>query len=355
MKGFAVLANPLFIFLLQKKAESVIMLHYLQRALAFEQPYSGSRNAQGRYIYKWGEALAKAYVFYNPLAGNGVVENRLEALKNALNFEVVFCNMTHNAQYNETLSKLQPEDILVLCGGDGTLNRFANFTDLNTLQNEVFYYPCGTGNDFAKDIGQKAAKAPFNITKYLKNLPTVTVKGKSYRFINGIGYGIDGYCCEVGDELKKRSQKAVNYTRIALKGLLYGYKPTAATVTVDGVQHRYKKVWLAPAMNGRYFGGGMMPTPQQDRLSENGTLSVMLFHGAGKVRALVRFPTLFTGKHPIFKKHVKIFSGHEITVAFDRPTALQIDGETVLNVTEYTATKNAVKAKKEPALSKAAE
>ena len=28
--------------------------------------------------------------------------------------------------------------------------------------------------------------------------------------------------------------------------------------------------------------------------------------------------------------------GHEITVEFDRPCALQIDGETVLGVTSYT-------------------
>ena len=29
--------------------------------------------------------------------------------------------------------------------------------------------------------------------------------------------------------------------------------------------------------------------------------------------------------------------GNEITVEFDRPTALQVDGETILGVTSYTA------------------
>ena len=33
---------------------------------------------------------------------------------------------------------------------------------------------------------------------------------------------------------------------------------------------------------------------------------------------------------------VKEFFGHEITVKFDRPTALQIDGETISGVTEYS-------------------
>ena len=33
---------------------------------------------------------------------------------------------------------------------------------------------------------------------------------------------------------------------------------------------------------------------------------------------------------------VDIITGHEITVTFDSPKALQIDGETVLGVTSYT-------------------
>jgi hypothetical protein len=37
-----------------------------------------------------------------------------------------------------------------------------------------------------------------------------------------------------------------------------------------------------------------------------------------------------------------LHTGHEITVEFDQPTPLQIDGETILDVTSYTA-KSAVK------------
>jgi hypothetical protein len=33
---------------------------------------------------------------------------------------------------------------------------------------------------------------------------------------------------------------------------------------------------------------------------------------------------------------VDIYEGKEITVKFDHPCALQIDGETILGVTEYT-------------------
>ena len=162
-------------------------------------------------------------------------------------------------------------------------------------------------------------------------------------FINGVGYGIDGYCCEVGDMLHEKNDnentnKPINYTSIAIKGLLFHYKPTNATVTVDGKKHTYKKVWLAPTMNGKYYGGGMMPTPEQKRLQAEKKLSILVFHNSGKLKTLMIFPSLFKGKHIEYTKQVDILSGKEITVEFDRPAALQIDGETILNVTKYTAT-----------------
>ena len=39
----------------------------------------------------------------------------------------------------------------------------------------------------------------------------------------------------------------------------------------------------------------------------------------------------------LHKNMVAVHTGDEITVEFDRPTPLQIDGETILDVTKYTA------------------
>ena len=79
--------------------------------------------------------------------------------------------------------------------------------------------------------------------------------------------------------------------------------------------------------------------PHQDRLAEDGMVSAMAFHGAGKLKTLMVFPSIFKGKHINHTKVVEVRTGHKITVTFDRPVALQIDGETVLNVTTYTAYK----------------
>lgn len=277
------------------------------------------------------------YVLYNLKAGHETTLEDIKKLDAMVGKSLKYIEISSVKNYEVFLSGLGAEDFVILCGGDGTLNRFVNDTANIDYSCEVLYFPVGTGNDFAADLGQSKGCTPFPITDFIQNLPYVLVNGKKYRFLNGIGYGIDGYCCEVGDELKKCSPKKVNYTAIAIKGLLFHYKPTTAEITVDGQKQKFHKVWLAPTMNGRYYGGGMMPTPSQDRRNSEHTLSTMVFHGSGKLKTLMIFPSIFKGEHIKHSDCVTVLTGHEITVEFDRPTALQIDGETILGVTSYTA------------------
>ncbi len=285
--------------------------------------------------------MAKGYVVYNPLAGNGQAQADAQLLQMVLDEQLEYYDMTRITNYAAFISGMEKEDYLVIVGGDGTLNRFVNDTDGLEIAHEILYFPTGTGNDFAKDMGMGGN--PHSITAYLKDLPTVEVNGKRYRFINGVGFGIDGYCCQIGDELRKIPGKKVNYTGIAIKGLLFHFAPRNAKVTVDGKEYAYKKVWIAPTMHGKFYGGGMIPTPKQDR--DSGKLSLMLFHGAGRIRTLCVFPSIFKGEHVKHTKMVAVHTGKEITVEFDRPTPLQIDGETILGVTQYTAYAAKVKEK----------
>ena len=282
------------------------------------------------------------YVLYNSLSNNKTGKEAIAPLLEKLGDEKVeTIDITTIFNYASFFESKQDGDKFIICGGDGTLNRFVNDTK-DIEKSNLYMYATGSGNDFMTDLGaEKGAIVPLD--EYIKNLPTVSVKGKDYLFINGVGYGIDGYCCEVADEMKKTSDKPINYSSIAIKGLLGKFKTRNAKVTVDGVTHEYDHVWLAPAMNGRYYGGGMNIAPAQDRL-HNETLSVVVLHAKSKLKTLMVFPSIFKGEHVKHPEMVEILTGKEIKVEFDVPTALQIDGETVLGVTEYTA-KAAVPAK----------
>ena len=237
--------------------------------------------------------------------------------------------------YRAFFASLREDDEAVLVGGDGTISWFINHVDLSKLKNNVYIYGNGSGNDLLHDIGEEPRKEVL-LNPYLTNLPTVRVKGKEYKFINNMAFGIDGYCCQEADRLRaKKPNRKISYAAIALKGLLYDFKPCSALVEVDGKRYRFDNVWMAPTMKGRYYGGGMMAAPNQDRFSDQ--LTVVISTCKSRLRVLRTFPAFFKGEHVKQKDIVKIFTGRKIRVKFSRPCAAMFDGETVLDVTEYSA------------------
>jgi diacylglycerol kinase family enzyme len=96
---------------------------------------------------------------------------------------------------------------------------------------------------------------------------------------------------------------------------------------------------MAGTMKGRYFGGGMMVAPGQDR--ESGKISIMAMHGGSRAKTLGVFLKIFKGTHVKHKEMIDIFEGNEVTVEFETPSDMQIDGETVADVLSYRVRLNA--------------
>lgn len=279
------------------------------------------------------------YLLYNPLANNNTGEQKKEEVLKVL--EPKFGPLTPKdvtkLKTEEFLKELSEDDRVVLLGGDGTLMKFANAVYGKKLSCPFFLYKAGTGNDFLTDVAQEVENNMVELNKFVENLPTIYVNDQEYHFVNGIGFGIDGFVCEIAEKQKAAGKKKISYAGLSIKNLLHGYKCPKGKVTVDGVTKEYKKVWLASTMNGRYYGGGMMVAPEQNRLDNS--VTNVVFHDSGKLKTLINFPKLFKGTHVQKKKIIEVRSGHDVTVEFSRPMALQIDGEVVYNVTKYRVVK----------------
>ncbi len=282
-------------------------------------------------------------ILYNPKSNCGKnIEQLLQCVKSYYAQETTATyNLTEVANVKELFSTFDETDKVVLLGGDGTLNVVLNQLRFYKLRNRLYLFKAGTGNDFLRDVddvNSTEVKA-IELNEYIKNLPVVTVNGKEYLFINNVGYGIDGKVCTAGEELREQGKKDINYTTLAIKLLLTAYKSNDATVTVDGKKHSFKKVWMAPVMNGLYYGGGMMPTPNQDRQSD--TLSCCVVHDTNALQTLLIFPSIFKGEHVKHKKKVTILNGKEFKIEFSKPQDVQIDGEVIRDVTQISARKYA--------------
>ncbi len=277
----------------------------------------------------------KYAILYNPhsCGGNGL--KIAKEIENFMEGSFTYHDLTSIDSLDIFLEELPQDTSVILTGGDGSLNSFVNSIDTNTSKN-IYFYASGSGNDFARDIGFKKRTKPILINDYIKNLPTANIKGKTYKFLNCVGSGMDGYCCGEVERLRSLSKKRGNYLYAAIKALLYAYKPSTAYVTVDGKDYVFENTWLVPTMNGRFFGGGFMAAPNQDRKDPNSTLSLVAMYSKNFFKIVTAFLLIMKGKHTIMKSMIKVIEGHEISVKLSRSATLQIDGETIPDITEYT-------------------
>ena len=276
------------------------------------------------------------YLLLNPLADNkrGEQDARKWAEENKVECE--FKSLLEIEDMKAFFNGLEEGDEVILTGGDGTINRFANDVYGYEFKNPLWYVKCGSGNDFYRDNEKYVKDGKLDLAPFLKDLPEITVNGIKRRFLNGIGYGLDGETCRVGDIQRATSDKPVNYSSIAIKLLLGGYKLNKATVTVDGETKKYENVWLDSTMKGRFYGGGLMVAPDQDRFNEDALVTVVTLYKKNRLLTLMRFPMLNKGEHVKKPDWVTVKTGKKVTVSFEEPCALQIDGDVVENVLTYS-------------------
>jgi YegS/Rv2252/BmrU family lipid kinase len=95
-------------------------------------------------------------LLYNPYSGNGKFENEVEgcveSFANAGKTTKVV-SITTIEEMEEEILALPPENELVVCGGDGTVNLAINIMKQHKKNNPLGIIPAGTANDFASFLG----------------------------------------------------------------------------------------------------------------------------------------------------------------------------------------------------------
>lgn len=263
-------------------------------------------------------------LIYNPLSRNGKKEDFIKKIVDQLEKEgrsVHTENVLDIKNVDAFISLLQPEDRVILVGGDGTLNRLVNAIYGKTFTQDLCIYQAGTGNDFVRSIHTK--DKIVSIKPYMNRIPTLSYKHKKQYFLNGAGIGMDGYIVRLVNSTKGKKTR-FNYLMNTLKGFIL-FKPMKMAFQIDGIDYKDDKVWLASVMNAPYFGGGMMIAPDANRNDDE--LTLVLVRKIPKLMLFLIFPTIYSGKHVRFKKWVKVYKGKQFKLTFEKETYMQVDGE----------------------------
>lgn len=260
----------------------------------------------------------------NPNSGKGKHQIRLEDLQNFLgsNYRIT----THFTAYQYHAKELvlkaleNKPDMIVACGGDGTINEVASALVGKEIPLGVI--PCGSGNGLATNLG--IPKDPKKALEIIKNFNVQSIDvgkvGEEFFFSN-LGFGIDAEVIKRYEQKQKRTISG--YVDASLKSVL-NYKPKKFKVTVDN-EIFDKAFYYLFCSNSNMAGYGISFTPRAS-LSD-GVLDLLMVEDLNMLQQ-VYFSMLVLTKQierldKAIYKQVKSFE----LLTEDNSITYQLDGE----------------------------
>jgi YegS/Rv2252/BmrU family lipid kinase len=222
-------------------------------------------------------------------------------------------------------------DLLVVVGGDGTLNEVVNGIG-GSDGPAVAVVPRGTGRDFART---------FRIGPRFDDAIRVAVEGRtrvldlgrvSYRawsgenvdgwFANIGGAGISGAIARRANEQTKALGGRISYLA-AIVSVFRRWQVCEMELDVDGERRGglMHEVFVA---NGAYLGGGLHMCPEAD--PADGLFDVLALGHLTKRDLALTLPKAYSGRHLPHPK-AELLRGRVVRVDAEQPLPLQLDGE----------------------------
>jgi YegS/Rv2252/BmrU family lipid kinase len=221
-------------------------------------------------------------------------------------------------------------DVVLVCGGDGSLNQAANGVFQSNFPNTpLAIWPSGTGNDFVKTIRVPNSFQDLKVSIEGKlfqqvDLPCMEWDGKKRFFLNVTDLGLGG--C-VAYDMKRSSRRLgsfLTYQWFIIKNLLR-FKKRMIRFELDG------KMVAARAMNfvvanAKYFGAGLGISPDSD--ATDGRLEVIVIGDLNIFEYLYFVPQVRKCRKLSFHK-IQYYSAKTISVETEVPMPIDMDGEFV--------------------------
>jgi YegS/Rv2252/BmrU family lipid kinase len=272
----------------------------------------------------------KAIFLVNPASANGSTAKRWPKLRERarelglLGDELL---SERPGQLTELAASVAGEGrLIVVVGGDGTMNEVAN--GLAGTGAEIAVLPNGTGQDFGRTHGIPT-KFDEAVAVALEGLPREIDLGRavfddesSRVFANVGSAGMSGAVAQRANSMSKAlGGRATFY--YALTREFLAWKNTEVTVTSDAGERRGRMHDVIVA-NGRWHGGGMKLAP--DAEADDGLFDVVLIGDVTKLDFATTSPRLYSGGH-VKHPRVDVLRTASLEINSAVPLPVELDGE----------------------------
>ncbi len=273
----------------------------------------------------------------NPVAGGNKKDGLSEALLELCaqnNVRAEFFHLTGGKDAAAIQAKIEAitPDVVVACGGDGTINLIGSLLLGSTTSLGVL--PCGSANGLATELGMTTA-IEDNFATWLAghtlDMDVIRINGQHLCF----------HLADVGTNARLIQQ----YDTLSIRGrlgYLWGFLrvffkryAVRMRLDVDGHDRPHKiKVEMAVFANARKYGTGAIINPEGKL--DDGFFEVCLFR-------LIPFWQLFGLVYHLFtgtltrSPYARVLRTQQAHLLLSQPLPLQVDGEVLAEVQEVKA------------------
>jgi diacylglycerol kinase (ATP) len=279
----------------------------------------------------------KAHLIYNPVAGPRDVRRALEHIRSYLSQHgwSIELQMTEKAGDAVVLAREAAQagcDVVIVAGGDGTVNEVAN--GLAGTKTALAVLPIGTGNLWAKQLGvptytlvnplRLRGAADGLIGGSIRLVDLGQVNGRY--FLSWAGIGLDA---QVTTEMEPRQRHtkrlgALPYIIAAIL-VMRDFQGVRTRVRLDGSVVRGRTLLILVSNIQQYVG--ILPLAREARL-DDGLLDVFIFKGLG-FPYVVRHVLKIISQRYLQDPQIVHRQARHIEVWTEPPTPVHVDGDPI--------------------------
>lgn len=275
--------------------------------------------------------MKKVKVIYNPSSGTQTIQKRLDIICNILldNGYILgkFATQKKYDAMNETIKVCQEDwDIIIACGGDGTINEVAAGIVKGGRKVPVAILAAGTVNDFANSLSLPRDANEF--CKMIMNEITVDAdlgKVNNEYFVNIAGGGLfTNVAHNVPSQFKTVLGRLAYYIEGIREIPRHMFNSFTVDIESDEISKKNQEIFLFIISNSSNVGGFRKLSPEAD--ITDGYLDVLIIKKSEIQEILSMLVNSIKGEH-INHANVEYFKTKKITIQSQGDLDLDIDGE----------------------------
>ena len=224
-------------------------------------------------------------------------------------------------------AKGSPGSLLVVIGGDGTVNEVVN--GIAGTETQIAVLPCGTGQDFGRTHGipssfDDAVRVVLEGEARTIDLGRVELESGTSRLFANVGSaGMSGAVARRANSMTKALGGRVTFF-YALTREFLAWRNTRVVVELEGGLRREGLMHDVIIANGNWHGGGMKLAA--DARQDDGLFDVVTIGDVTKLDFVTTAPKLYSGRYLSHPK-VELLRASSVAISADEPLPLEVDGE----------------------------